>query len=135
MDLNGRAAAIGAAVLLSVGLGGCAQTTWIKPGVDEARRDADLARCESHARQETEDDFVSRMEETHRGVVAGTDALYSRDDLRRFDVYDRRVSITEACMRQLGYTAVDSGQSILGGGPAADPEAGGEEPEVGADDL
>jgi len=134
MDLKGRAAATGAAVLLSLGPGGCSQTTWVKPGADEARRDADLARCESHARQETEDDFVSRMEEAHRGVVAGTDALYSRDDLRRLDVYDRRAGLTEACMRQLGYTAVDSGQPILGGEPAAEGPAA-EEPEVGADDL
>lgn len=114
---RGRTRVIGAASLLALGLGACAKTTWVKAGIDEARRDADLERCEAHARSETEDDFVSRMEETSRGVVAGTDALHSRDDLRRLDVYDRRSGLTEACMRQLGYTAVEPGASGVAGEP------------------
>jgi hypothetical protein len=124
MRLTGRTKAIGLVLLIAPGLAACAETAWFKAGVTSARRDADLASCEAYARQETEEDFVSRIEETSRGVVAGTDALHSRDDLRRLDVYDRRTTLTEACMRQLGYTEVEQG--------AADAT---EAPEVEGDEL
>ncbi|MEZ5668806.1 MAG: hypothetical protein R3F55_15460 [Alphaproteobacteria bacterium] len=83
---------------------GCAPTVWTKPGVDEATRDADIARCEAFAREQVEDDFVARIEDTQRGVTVGRDALYSRDDMRRYDERARRLSLIESCMRQLGYT-------------------------------
>jgi len=124
MGLTGRTKAIGLVLLIAQGLAACAETTWVKAGVTAARRDADLAACEAHARQETEEDFVSRIEETSRGVVAGTDALHSRDDLRRLDVYDRRATLTEACMRQLGYTEVEEAGST---GATDAPEAEGDE--------
>ena len=110
-----RSRSICAAATLATLLGACAQTTWTKPGATAAQRDADLAGCESYARDQTED-FLARVEDTQRGVTTGTDVSPLQTDFRRYDQRSRRLGLIASCMRQLGYSESEVPDGGAGGG-------------------
>ena len=104
--------------MAGVGLAGCADTIWTKPGVSTSERDAALAECADYADREQTEDFVSRIEDTQRGVSTGDDESVLRADFRRHDERSRRSDLLASCMRGLGYDQVEVPDAEDAGGPA-----------------